>query len=126
MVNSSISYKYYTHYQHIKHFYFMECFHSIWPYFRIIPIQNIPYIQSGLRLYSHLFCRGFIFHYFCIYLSIMLSISSRSGTAYPSRVQDSPLSCFSILSFLSNVLYICSIVGFSFGNCIVCPSIYTI
>jgi hypothetical protein len=31
-----------------------------------------------------------------------------------------------ILSFLSNVLYICSWVRFSFGYCIVCPSIYTI
>jgi hypothetical protein len=88
--------------------------------------KNCDYIQIGLRLYSHLFCRCFIFHYFCIYLSIMLSISSRSGTAYSSRVQVSPLSCCSISSFLSNVLYICSIVQFSFGNCIVCPSIYTI
>jgi hypothetical protein len=88
--------------------------------------KRCDYIQIGLRLYSHLCCRGFIFHYFCIYLSILLSISSRSGTAYSSRVQDSPLSCCSILSFLSNVLYICSIVRFSFGNCIVCPSNYTI
>jgi len=89
--------------------------------------KNCDYIQIGLRLYSHLFCRGFIFHYFCIYLSILLSISSGSGTAYPSRVQDSPLSCWSILRFLSNVLYICSIVQFSFSHCIVCPSsIYTI
>jgi hypothetical protein len=88
--------------------------------------KRCDYIQIGLRLYSHLFCRIFIFHYLCIYLSIMLSISNRSGTAYSSRVQDLPLCCCSILSFLSNVLYICSIVQFSFGNCIVCPSIYTI
>jgi hypothetical protein len=64
--------------------------------------KRCDYIQIGLRLYSHLFCRGFIFHYFCIYLSILLSISSGSVTAYSSRVQDSPLSCCSILSFLSN------------------------
>jgi hypothetical protein len=72
-----------------------------------------------LHLCSHLFCRGFIFHYFCIPLSILLSISSGSVTAYRSRVHNSPLSFCSILNFLWNVLYICSIIRFSFDHSIV-------
>ena len=85
--------------------------------------KRCDYIQIGLRLYSHLFCKGFIFHYFCIYLSILLSISSGSGTVHPTII--TPFLLLN-LKFPVECLYICSWVRFSVGYCIVCPSIYTI
>ena len=39
--------------------------------------QRCDYIQIGLRLYSHLFCRGFIFHYF-LYLFIYYVVYQQS------------------------------------------------
>ena len=64
--------------------------------------------------------------YFIIFVFIYLFCCLSVVVQELSTPPESPLSCCSILSFLSNVLYICSWVRFSFGYCIVCPSIYTI
>jgi hypothetical protein len=75
------------------------------------------------------FKTSFIFYLQAFNQSNTMGATSGAGTASPSWVPESnPVflwdSCYSILNFLCNVLYIivCPFVFFSYAHCIVCIS----